>query len=104
MQTAGKTRGIEKCGLSKAERKRKESPTTGRRKRRLPEWPERQTPSTKSVVRWCLSGGISLNLISENSTGRPAEVSAEEANKIGYETVMRFTHGEHAFIVVDAYR
>lgn len=30
---------------------------------------------------------------------KPGEVSAEEANKIGYETAMRFTHGEHAFIV-----
>ena len=29
----------------------------------------------------------------------PGEVSAEEANKIGYETAMRFTKGEHAFIV-----
>ena len=30
---------------------------------------------------------------------KPGEVSAEEANRIGYETAMRFTHGEHAFIV-----
>ena len=30
---------------------------------------------------------------------KPGEVSPEEANRIGYETAMRFTHGEHAFIV-----
>lgn len=30
---------------------------------------------------------------------KPGEISAEEANRIGYETAMRFTHGEHAFIV-----
>ena len=30
---------------------------------------------------------------------KPGEVTPEEANKIGYETAMRFTHGEHAFLV-----
>lgn len=30
---------------------------------------------------------------------KPGEVSPEEANQIGYETAMRFTKGEHAFIV-----
>ncbi len=30
---------------------------------------------------------------------KPGEVTAEEANKIGYETAMRFTKGNHAFIV-----
>jgi len=30
---------------------------------------------------------------------RPGEITPEEANKIGYETAMRFTKGEHAFIV-----
>ena len=30
---------------------------------------------------------------------KPGEVTPEEANRIGYETAMRFTHGEHAFIV-----
>lgn len=30
---------------------------------------------------------------------RPGEITAEEANRIGYETAMRFTKGEHAFIV-----
>lgn len=30
---------------------------------------------------------------------KPGEVSAEEANKIGYELAMRFTKGNHAFIV-----
>ena len=30
---------------------------------------------------------------------KPGEVSAEDANKIGYELAMRFTKGNHAFIV-----
>ena len=30
---------------------------------------------------------------------KPGEVTPEEANKIGYETAMRWTKGEHAFIV-----
>lgn len=30
---------------------------------------------------------------------KPGEVEPEEANKIGYETAMRFTKGKHAFIV-----
>ena len=30
---------------------------------------------------------------------KPGEVSAEEANKIGYELAERLLHGEHAFIV-----
>ncbi len=30
---------------------------------------------------------------------KPGEVSPEEANRIGYETAMRFTKGKHAFIV-----
>lgn len=30
---------------------------------------------------------------------KPGEVDPEEANKIGYETAMRFTKGKHAFIV-----
>ncbi len=30
---------------------------------------------------------------------KPGEVSAEEANRIGYETAMRFTKGKHAFVV-----
>ena len=30
---------------------------------------------------------------------KPGEITAEEANRIGYETAMRFLHGEHAFIV-----
>lgn len=30
---------------------------------------------------------------------KPGEVEPEEANRIGYETVMRFTKGKHAFIV-----
>jgi hypothetical protein len=30
---------------------------------------------------------------------KPGEVTPEDANKIGYETVMRFTKGKHAFIV-----
>ncbi|MCF0126960.1 MAG: relaxase/mobilization nuclease domain-containing protein, partial [Pseudobutyrivibrio sp.] len=30
---------------------------------------------------------------------KPGEITPEEANQIGYETVMRFTKGEHAFIV-----
>ncbi len=30
---------------------------------------------------------------------KPGEVTAEEANKLGYETAMRFTKGNHAFIV-----
>lgn len=30
---------------------------------------------------------------------KPGEISPEEANRIGYETAMRFTKGEHAFIV-----
>ena len=30
---------------------------------------------------------------------KPGEVTPEEAIRIGYETAMRFTHGEHAFIV-----
>ena len=30
---------------------------------------------------------------------KPGEITAEEANRIGYETAMRFTKGEHAFIV-----
>ncbi|MCD8130405.1 MAG: relaxase/mobilization nuclease domain-containing protein [Lachnospiraceae bacterium] len=30
---------------------------------------------------------------------KPGEVTAEEANQIGYETVMRFTKGNHAFFV-----
>lgn len=30
---------------------------------------------------------------------KPEEITAEEANKVGYETAMRFTKGEHAFIV-----
>ena len=30
---------------------------------------------------------------------RPGEISAEEANKVGYELAMRFTKGKHAFVV-----
>jgi len=30
---------------------------------------------------------------------KPGEITAEEANKIGYETAMRFTKGYHAFLV-----
>ena len=30
---------------------------------------------------------------------KPGEITPEEANQIGYETAMRFTKGEHAFIV-----
>lgn len=30
---------------------------------------------------------------------KPGEITPEEANRIGYETAMRFTHGNHAFIV-----
>ena len=30
---------------------------------------------------------------------KPGEVTPEEANQIGYETAMRFTKGEHAYIV-----
>lgn len=30
---------------------------------------------------------------------KPGEITPEEANKIGYETAMRWTKGEHAFIV-----
>lgn len=30
---------------------------------------------------------------------KPGEITPEEANWVGYETAMRFTHGEHAFIV-----
>ena len=30
---------------------------------------------------------------------KPGEIMPEEANQIGYETAMRFTKGEHAFIV-----
>lgn len=30
---------------------------------------------------------------------KPGEITPEEANKIGYETAMRFTKGHHAFIV-----
>lgn len=30
---------------------------------------------------------------------RPGEITPEEANRVGYETAMRFTKGEHAFIV-----
>ena len=30
---------------------------------------------------------------------KPGEITPEEANKVGYETAMRFTKGEHAFIV-----
>ena len=31
---------------------------------------------------------------------KPGEITPEEANKVGYETAMRFTKGKHAFIVV----
>lgn len=30
---------------------------------------------------------------------KPGEITPEEANRVGYETAMRFTKGEHAFIV-----
>ena len=30
---------------------------------------------------------------------KPGEITPEEANQVGYETAMRFTKGEHAFIV-----
>lgn len=30
---------------------------------------------------------------------KPGEITPEEANKVGYEAVMRFTKGKHAFIV-----
>lgn len=30
---------------------------------------------------------------------KPGEISPEEANRVGYETAMRFTKGNHAFIV-----
>ena len=30
---------------------------------------------------------------------RPGEITPEEANKVGYETAMRWTKGKHAFIV-----
>lgn len=31
---------------------------------------------------------------------KPGEITPEEANKVGYETAMRFTKGKHAFIVL----
>ena len=31
--------------------------------------------------------------------GSPGEITAEEANKVGYELAMRFTKGKHAFVV-----
>ena len=30
---------------------------------------------------------------------KPGEITAEEANKVGYELAMRFTKGKHAFVV-----
>ena len=30
---------------------------------------------------------------------KPGEITAELANRLGYETAMRFTKGEHAFVV-----
>ena len=30
---------------------------------------------------------------------KPGEITPEEANRVGYETAMRFTKGQHAFIV-----
>lgn len=30
---------------------------------------------------------------------KPGEITAEEANKVGYELAMRFTKGKYAFIV-----
>lgn len=30
---------------------------------------------------------------------KPGEITPEEANRIGYETAMRWTKGKHAFIV-----
>lgn len=30
---------------------------------------------------------------------KPGEITPEEANRIGYETAMRWTKGQHAFIV-----
>ena len=30
---------------------------------------------------------------------KPGEITPEEANRVGYETAMRFLKGEHAFIV-----
>ena len=35
---------------------------------------------------------------------KPGEITPEEANKVGYETAMRFTKGKHAFIVADVYK
>lgn len=32
---------------------------------------------------------------------KPGEITPEEANKVGYETAMRFTKGKHAFIQTD---
>ena len=38
-------------------------------------------------------------LIRYGRSFRPGEITAEEANKVGYELAMRFTKGKHAFVV-----
>lgn len=43
------------------------------------------------------AGDIIANQIRQSF--KPGEITPEEANRIGYETAMRFTKGNHAFIV-----
>jgi len=47
-----------------------------------------RTPKEKDVIAYQIRQSF-----------KPGEVDAEKANKIGYETAMRFTKGKHAFIV-----
>jgi hypothetical protein len=44
-------------------------------------------------------GGRDVIAYHARQSFKPGEVTPEQANAIGYELAMRFTHGRHAFIV-----
>ena len=48
------------------------------------------------TARWQFSDIIAYQI---RQSFKPGEITPEEANKIGYETAMRWTKGQHAFIV-----
>ena len=66
-----------------------------------PQLVDEQFANSKNIYheitgRWQISDIIAYQI---RQSFKPGEITPEEANKIGYETAMRWTKGEHAFIV-----
>ena len=52
-----------------------------------------------SKVIWGQTMGGNIIAYQIRQSFKPGEITPEEANQVGYETAMRFTKGNHAFIV-----